>query len=321
MSGNILFVDSFDHLNSAYSSSKWLGTHPTYIAGRTGNGVLGAGILAGFDLSGTVCEGFAYYVSILQGSACWLGNAISGLTLIPYIAADGRMYVSTPWGSTSPTIGPVISAGVWYYITLIANHYGQYIDVTLKLNGQTVISETIDMHRTLSEEGFSYIRTASPGGGGYSIIDDLYVTDGEDLGDVRIFVIRPNAEGYILDWLPKNGGLHYLETKDIVPDGVASYIYTNTNNLQDMTHLEDINYVGDIMGIQANFIAAKDEAGQASFRQCYRLNGADIVGKDCFPSLTAWKDFRDPYRINPVTGLDFTNSDINAMQMGAKRLT
>lgn len=326
----LLHLDSADHYDTATAIVKWF-TAPTIVAGgRTGKGFKGG--VKVFNATSSMTFGVA--VKGTSAGLFTLTNVAADLTLIITWASDSRFQVSfghagdralSDWSPVT-----VCRANWWYYFEIQTNysveyvptgllHYAHTVSFVLKINEETILTDSLSWLDVQSDVGFT--RLDFPSVLSATIFDDFYMTDGEFLGDGRIYVIRPNADGDYSEWVAKSGGAQYLEVKDINPDYDSTYISTADLDKISMVNLEDISIVGDIKGLQINTVGEKDDSGGAAFKQYNKFNGSYIEGTETiYPSYLNWLDQMCAFRKNPVTGLDFTQAEVNAMQAGVKRV-
>ena len=209
------------------------------------------------------------------------------------------------------------------------------VDAKLRVNEELLIDTTLSGYTKTGgalfypgENGWAQIMT--PGG---AYIDDLYVTDGEFLGDVRIYRIRPSGPGDEMQWgvVGASSGWEAVRNEDFEWAGMGnkgntlddSYVraYSTDIGKSFLVNMEDINPLGPIRGVQANFVNCKTEAGTAAFSPRYKISGQYYDSPiTIYPSWGSWYDRVEPFRKNPVTGQDWTIEDVNTMQVGAKRV-
>jgi hypothetical protein len=75
------------------------------------------------------------------------------------------------------------------------------------------------------------------------------------------------------------------------------------------------------VGAHALNSASKSAAGVSSLEGSIKTNATLVQEAEFFPSYASWIYQRTGYRKNPVTGLDWTAADINAIQRGALRIS
>jgi hypothetical protein len=258
---------------------------------------------------------------------------------------DGRLYASamfgsSGWYSTGHVSFPCITQGEWYYIELYArpwevlalNKYIAYVDVKVRVNEEVVIDETISGPSRTSGPNFSEgqmgFTSLTVRFGPYGMIDDVYITDGEMLGDIRVNTFRPNGPGDLSEWTAVGASTLWEAVRNpgFENGSTASSSYANAS-IEDigkrfMVSMSDIEDTGKIVGVQANFLCKKDVPGNGSFKPRYKISGSTIESSTTiYPSQKSWYDRIEPMRLNPVTNAEWTVADVNGMQIGAERLS
>jgi len=357
----LLFLDTFDHIVSTLKWNRASGYHFHYkIPGRTGYAHLAGYETYSWRVTPTVRSTVAVGAAIKPSAAIrvslrgfGVGNTrcttvSDGIVTLTLGATDeGRLYLTFRtangiWSDT-PSTPPVVTAGEWYFIEVWARLYSivgpgsetAMVDAKLRVNEELLIDTTLSgitktgggLFRP-GENGWDQI--TSPDG---ATIDDLYVTDGEFLGDVRIYRIRPSGPGDEMQWgvVGASSGWEAVRNEDFEWAGMGnqgntlndSYVraYSTDIGKSFLVNMEDINPLGPIRGVQANFVNCKTEAGTAAFSPRYKISGQYYDSPiTIYPSWGSWYDRVEPFRKNPVTGQDWTIEDVNTMQVGAKRV-
>lgn len=329
---DIILLDSFDHYDTATSIYKCHQATTIVGTGRTNNGA-SASVVKVFNRGTTLCTGFAFKSNSLSGDLATFYNAFTANSAKVVAYDDGTVnvvYYTTGYRTEqSGTSVPRLRKDSWQYVEFYANvayvvgpPASTLLTYQVKCNEESILSGTLPGN-VPAELGFTRLTISGLSGppGYYTYFDDLSVTDGEFLGDIRIYVIRPDGDSTPSEWTPNTAASHYTKVNDIVPDGDTGYLYSITDDQQDMVTLEDIVLTGEIRGIQGNTIAQKDDAGGSVIRTEYVISATPYeVAEDKYLAHLAWKDHIDPMRVNPVTGLNFTVDEINAMTMGVKRI-
>jgi hypothetical protein len=359
----LLFVDSFDHLSS---HMKWTGSGLTLFPnsgqgltpGRTGRytHVNWTGGSYSWRVTPnvfpTVCLGVAVRPNSiasldlnLSNTRMYHGGNPQGIKADVHLGSDaeGRLQVSFGRdGGTqyySPISYPCLTSGEWYFIELWSHVYHiagpgidqAFADVKVRVNEEEVINATIAGWSTTSapamvpgQEGFTRIYIGQMGA--YNDVDDLYVTDGEFLGDIRIYIIRPNAPGDESDWgaygaaslweATLNPGFEIGNTTD----NSYARAYSSDVGKSFLVNFQDIEPLGPIMGLQVNYVNTKSNPGSAAFVPRMKISGSIYEhSKTIYPSWGSWYDRVVPLRKNPVTGENWTVADVNSIQAGARR--
>lgn len=324
----LIHVDSADHYDTTTSLIKWF-SQPVIISnGRTGKGFRGGSKV--FDAIANNTFGMAR--KGIPWTLLTLTNVAATLDFQLKWNEDSRFSASFGYyGDRDYSDWSVITTcrnNWWYYLELQIDYTVEYvaegyvhwrhkIAFIVRINEEIILIDTVSWLSTISTAGFTKIAFDTQGS---TIYDDYYMTDVEFLGDVRIYVIYPNAPGDFSEWVSANGGENYLEVKEHIPDFNTTYIYTAELNKISMVNLEDINWNGDILGIQFNVVAVKDDTGDSAFKSYNKISGSyELNPTDIYLSYNNWLDRTVAYRKNPITENNFTISEINSLQAGIKR--
>jgi hypothetical protein len=345
----LLFVDSFDHYATADIALKWSAVSsatqvtiaPT--AGRRGGGALS---LTGNintvrkDLVGvkTVIVGYAMKITAFPtaggtiGTNYWmsLGNA-DGVHLYFLVGADGSIAVhrltsvNPSYQLLGSTTGAVLQPNVYAYIevkaTISATGVGM---VKILVNGVTVLSlpniTTISYAST--NEVTSRLTFNTPILSGPTLFfDDLYICDtsgtvnNDFFGDVRIDVVKPNADGTYRDFVPDTGTAHFSRVNEAVADQL-SFVAASTVGAKDSYQFEDLaGIVGTVRGVQIVDAAVKDDAGPRSVSHLAK-SGISEEYSAPIPLSTDRKLYTTIHERDPATGGNWTQTSLNAAEFG-----
>jgi hypothetical protein len=345
----LLFLDSFDHYQTADFDKKWTSGAGIITAGegRCGTAALDVDSARGLDrgmvfTGNTVVCGFAYRQSgaVSMGASGMVSFAsFEGTYGSIGRAADGSIGWSRTIAGTTTTESSapgVLHMDVWYYI-----EWKCVLDVT---SGSSIV-------RVNNVEQINFTgRTISdwPTGPGYApislpprvfhvqgntnnryFLDDLYVLDGSGpapwndfLGDCRVEYLKPRAAGAAQEWPTLAGASsHWLAVNDnAIPDEDGSYVEANAANLTD-TYLYDLTGLPTgqpVFGAQLSLYAEKTEVGPRVIAPVMN----SIVGPPTYgPSYQSYQYYTVPYATNPATGLAWTVATINAIDAGVKVIT
>lgn len=134
-------------------------------------------------------------------------------------------------------------------------------------------------------------------------------------------VLVPNADPDVNTGWPDNGGNTY--TKVNSDDGDTSYIYTPTLNSK-VTYPTQNSAIssGTIHGVTVKYKVKALDPVSALTRAVIRVGGTDYVGQtdDTSGNNTSYLEFAKTWYTNPNTGVDWTWSDIDSMQIGIEKM-
>lgn len=339
-----MFLESFDHRSAAQGNWKWNIPPPGYLTtGRTGNGQRWSASdgwptkTFGTDLT-KMTIGVAYNTSGYAGGIRISGpNNSSGNACEISLGhvTDGRLIITFAGSGAAGNSGPstfVLSMATWYYLEL-------QVELTQTVNAHCIASarvngaEILTMNYTDPTPNIYKInrfQLIPPGGGLEATFDDLYVTDDEFLGDIRIGVLYPNAVGDIDDWTPSGAGDNWQQVKEHTPDADTSYVSAGGTGLKDLYNIDDIDpaFTGAIKGVQALWAVKKSDEGDAAVKGVWKSGSTEITqthGHNYLapygyhPSAASYSYNIQPERKSLFTAGDWTASEISSLQQGIIR--
>lgn len=342
----LLFIDSFDHYQTAQIPAKWtsLGAVGPVIAngvGRCGTNALyvdvsgGRSVTKGVPFAGsTVVVGFALQV---------LTHGIPGPETFFYLSdpiyhqlslrrsQDGSLsvyredVVPTLLGTSPPG---VTQTNEWSYIEFKATIDPAAGAVAVRVNGIDVlvlagIKTKSGMSGSNGVSGFTF-------NGGISqfnyYVDDLYALDAtgalnnDFLGDCRVEYLAPIGPGAHQDWSLVGAPSHWQAIDDgSTPDDDATYIHTATVGQIDTEQYAPTGLpAGSIFGVQLNVYARKTDSGFREVVPIVRHGGVDYAGMTQAPSFASYRYLMQLYETNPGTSVPWTIADVNTDQYGVQ---
>jgi len=341
MATDLLFLDSFDHYSTAQFLRKWTVGVGSIVPGRTGNGlqIFGGGpektlgIISGATTErDTLYAGMAYNTQAFANWIWQFSNQVNGITTQVNHIGDGRVrfhYAYTGGAADGDTISPpLFNTNEWYYVEMKSQVSFSAPNLTFnnefRVNENPVLSETFSLNCGSTTFGshakFAQISPGGPGGGFHAIIDDLYVTDSEYLGDIKIAVLYPNAAGASTTWTPNvSMAANYNMVKEHPPDDDTTVNTASTTGLIDYYNLDDIvGFTGTIKGAQALWLTKKSDTGTGAIKGLWSA-GSGHQTPEFFPSNLSYLYLIDPQRSSLDTGIDWTVGEINSLQLGIQR--
>lgn len=337
----LIFIDSWDHYSAAQLLRKWTAGSGTIVAARTGNGVQGASIfLPGKTFNAEYAKmtmGLAYKTGGLSNHIMQLRNVTNNVTAGLAHVGDGRLRLT--WGSdgvgniqSSPGSW-VMSASEWYYFEMqfeVTAASPPHALASARVNGVEILTWDATLTGGPAGMKFNGIQLVGPGGGSNAIFDDLYVTDGEFLGDVRIGVLYPNAAGDSAAWTPSGAGANWEQVEEHPADDDTSYVSAATVGLKDLYNMDDIDpaFTGDIKGVQALWLVKKSDEGEAAVKGLWKSGATEITQASghnyiapggFYPSAAGYLYNIQTERSSLFTASDWSVSEINSLMLGITR--
>jgi hypothetical protein len=333
----LLFVDGFDHYQTADMLRKWSGSNMSFqtistTLGRRGGGCMLYAYNTFKNLNSnysTLIAGFGFYLSGFPSSDTSFVFAFSnGLSASVWmgVSSAGELIVyrqsNTVLGKTKPN---VVQQGAWAYIEMKAVGGTSTGAVEVRVNGVTELTLTNVNTGTTTFASIGFGINAYFGFNNASglRIDDVYVcdtsgaTNNDFLGDCRVDAYYPTSEGTTQSWTPTPSGTHYT-TVDEVPVSTTDYVESVTANAVELFGFNDlVNTPLSIFGVQVNSCARKTDAGARSINNTARVAGANYYGPDL--TLSDTTNYRmSVFGTNPATSAAWSKDEINATEFGVR---
>ena len=333
----LVYIDSFDHIDSG--ESKWYRVNilTSTASGRTGYAASGgAKTLPGEYTS--MLAGIAFRSNNLGAAnnpfTFW--NARTTNTVVINILSDGRLYISSArpgaftneTHSSSPSTGFIVN-NQWYYLELYATTTTSYTTYELHVNEESWLAGTFTFTSAPAQAvgtiGYADITISAAGGGNTNYYDDFYVrSDGTFHGDVDVICLRPNGTTTLSEWTPSTATNNYLMVDDTVPDEDTSYVLATTTGLTDLYEMEDVGaFTGLIFGVQGVQDIKKVEAGEGRTVQVWvdGVTGTDTwTSNEFYPSALDYLFHIVTLETNPWTSGTWSSTDVDALRFGVERV-
>lgn len=156
-------------------------------------------------------------------------------------------------------------------------------------------------------------------GGPYLFIDDMVMWDdngdynNDFMGPVRVLTTFPVGDGSPQDWTPVGETTAYETVDDIVPDGDATYIGTDT--LGDVASLALSELPPEITEISAIFIPIMgriDDAGTGAIQASMDSSGDEVTGGSSVNMTTVYSYWPFIFEYDPHTNGPWTPATFEA---------
>ena len=337
------FLDGFDHYVTSQLQAKWPSQGntpgaPYSIAqgqGReSGGGALSVTSANGYVLTtanfaseSTWTVGAAVKPSVLGSVPLNIADSTSGhVQLTIGVNSSGYLYATVAAGTYTATTLP-LSVGTWAYIegqVVISATAGS---VTLRVNGNAVVSETgintanggILTANTLivAAGGFG-----NPNVGAVGLIDDLYLFDGTGSANTTfpsaiptVQCLWPHSPGSNAQWTG-SPYQNFANVNDETPDGDYTVNQSGTAGQLDTFNHDDLRPdTGTVFAVQHCLTARTATATS------HTIAAAEYVGTTSYVDTaqtlaTGYSCLTFPHDTDPATGAAFTIADVNSNQYG-----
>lgn len=148
--------------------------------------------------------------------------------------------------------------------------------------------------------------------------DDLYITDGARLGEIRIVSLSPTADTADKDWVPNSGVTNYTQVDDVVSDLEATYVQGSVvGDLDLYTFAALPASMDNIIAVAPLHYSRKTDAGVRSTRGVIK-SGSDIANGPATPETSAYSTKQFIQTVDPQGGGAWTQARVNGMQVGVE---
>jgi hypothetical protein len=340
--GRLLFMDGFDHYDSAHFAEKWTaGTwtiNPT--AGRNGGCASGQGYqslsknlpanynelivgyavwftsLSGYD--GNLVESIGF---TNNGSAPIVGVGVNSVGAMQGYQNEGFDEPSAAFGTSANAL---VTPGTWYYYEYHFNLSAGTL--VARLNGVEVMNLT---GLTFAATAVNQMHALAPINGP-TMIDDLYLIDpsqsppnvwdqapSDFLGDIRVATVYVSGPGRLTEFTPTpSSDANWLAVSDAIPDDDATYVSSNTVGATD-AYAVAAPAVDTILGVQVVALMEKDSAGTRIVELGVGNGTTEAYGSDT--SLAGTYGYTTlPFAQNPLTSAPWLAADLSELQLAVK---
>lgn len=340
---SLLYIDGFEKQDHFYRG--WSRFNANYTvssqAGRFGGYALRAdfatamGVTRPVPQATTLHIGFAYRIDNIGPSftlPCLALFGDAGTVQHLYIGpngATGKWQVKRgDWTGTllAESTGTV-SLGAFLYVEVMASIADSGGRVVVKVDGATVIDYTGDTKNGGANAYADRLMLGSQAAFGspsnpYIWYDDLYVCDTTGsslngfLGDCRVQSLSPSGAGSSTQFTPTGSANNWDNVND-VPPVTSTYNASATVGHRDTYALEDLSTVGTVLAAQSVILAQKSDTGAGTFKAALKSGANVYYGSTKTPTDILAGQF-DVFATNPATSSAWTQSSLNALELGAE---
>lgn len=303
---SILFLTAFDwtgtgsdldrKFDSIYASSIW-GSN-----GRWGGNamVLSGGLGAWVQklITGdqdTITVGFAIKIQSQTTDFLRFEDA-SGVQVQLRVSSDGSLTVYRNSTELDTSDTGIINFGSWYYLQMKVYIHDSAGTVEVRLDDTIVFNLTSQDTKEYSD----YITkiTWRVGGTANMMYNDMYITDGEFLGDIRIRTFFPNSDETYQMFDRSAGSDNYALVDETDPDDDSTYVESMTLNAKDSFGITPA-IGGPVKAIQLNTMVRRTGTTTVKMKNLIRSGGSDYNSTEEETLSVGYKVFRSIHEVDP----------------------
>lgn len=316
------FIEGFDDGMSAQRGSFPVDLIPGRFGGNAGQITWFANVV--YTLPFTVTGTFIMGVAVRMTASLYYHNVLTVGMLNLRINPAGAVEVyngggagggGTLSGVSSTT--PFNVTNVWRYVEI------KYVlgtgAVTIRIDGQTALTVTVGTVASVGTIAWGI------GNGNSSSMqwDDVYICDAtgtvnnDFLGDVRVQLLLPSADGANAALTPSTGTSHAALVNETVPN-TTNYVSSSVLGAKDTYQFQDLAAnTANVFGIEVANYASKDAAGPGAIKNIARVNGIDYASATKGLSAS-WTANTNILEVNPATNNLWAPSDVNNAEFGVE---
>jgi hypothetical protein len=217
-------------------------------------------------------------------------------------------------GTLLGTASSVLQNETWLHLQIKVYIHDSAGTVEIKLNETTVLNLTSQDTRnglsTVDSFQIYYVQ------GLYTLYDDVYVTDGEFLGDCQVKGYLPDDDGNHVDWNPSTGSDHYAMVDEADPDDDSTY---NTGG--GVVGLKDTYKVtpsgpGRIEALAINSMVRRTGAMQVTVKNLIRQGGSDYQSSESKIAPVGYGVLQSIHETDPDDSGRWTNAKVTSGEFG-----
>lgn len=280
---------------------------------------------------------FYLYISgsSLESVPIVVTSGSSGLASLSLdVVSDGSLKINRTGSATlAQSSAGVITINTWHFIEYKLVHKNSTLtdDVICKVDGVEVFNLAAgnDTHHSGTEGvigSFSLQNSTLGGGSTINYFDALMIYDSatgnitDFTGPYRMECLRPNGNGNYSQFTGSDADStdNYLHVDETSLDGDTSYIQSSTAGHKNSVAIGNISSVSSILGVMNSSIIKKTAYGGRTFRNFLRIGGSDYTQDTQTPYYNTYRGFSKVLENNPATGIEWTMSDVNGLELGVE---
>jgi hypothetical protein len=250
---------------------------------------------------------------------------LSNNAIVAYRGDPASGSLGAPSGTQIASTSAGVLDGNWHYIEVFAIIHASTGQLTVKVDGTTVINFTgntlnTGVVTTIDALRFRTGRYVSTPNAVISI-DDLYICDATGavnntfLGDVRVQSLVPNAAGTYTQLAPTGVANNYANVNEI-PYNNATYNSSATVGQRDTYALSDLAAsTSTVLGMQSVAHMQKSDAGIANGKIAL-LSGGGLYYDTTQSLSTSATTYTQMRQTDPATAAAWTVSAANGLEAG-----
>ncbi len=224
---------------------------------------------------------------------------------------------------SSPVVA--LNEGVWHYWEIKFTIDDTAGSIQVRRDGVTILTlSNVDTRHGGSNANAYRVQFGNNANNSYGSLDDVYCikNDGvgltDFLGEIEVEALLPNGNGTYSQLVGSDGNStdNYLLVDDSTAPNDADYVGSATSGQKDTYQLTNLARSASVVrAVQLSMRAKKSDTGAISARRVFRTGATDATGSD-ISLATSFGWYSEIVETNPVSGLNWTDTDINGLEAG-----
>jgi hypothetical protein len=327
------FACGFDWFNSDTTLQRVFGASSS--TSSYGTGRLGTGRTAGMQNRSIFSRGLTSKATRIVGWAIKSPVALPNDQQLLIFTDAGTNQVDVRLDSTgalrvtrngttlgTSATGLIAVSAIWYYLEFkatISDAAGSY---ELRINGINVLSgSSVDTKNTSNATADGWTLLCGNQSGWE--IDDVISLDttgsapgNNFLGEISIPYDAPNADGATTNFIRSTGSTNFSCVDETSPNDDTDYVSSSTPGDIDLYSFPSRTINGTIVAVVNNLIARKDDIGTRVLSDEIRSGGSNSAGANQLTLTTSYAHLQQIRETDPATGVAWTNTGLNNVQLG-----
>jgi hypothetical protein len=228
--------------------------------------------------------------------------------------------------SSSPLLATGLSIanakGVWYFLEVKFKIDSTSGVLEVRVNEIPVISlvnvntgsgqwDTLE----LGDSGSVFSSGAAVSWDDFYLIDNLGTINNTYLGTSRVQTLFNTGPGDFTDWVPTPALTPNWQAASNLNTNNTSYVSASTPGDRDLYNVQNLVNAPTIFAVQARFSVRQDDASQREIAGVIKSGTTVDVQGGLFPD-SGYRYLQTVWELNPDTGLSFSPSEVNSLQVG-----
>jgi hypothetical protein len=181
----------------------------------------------------------------------------------------------------------------------------------VRVNGKVVVSDNTGDYQYGSEElvGIKWERATAD-----LYVDNLYITDGEYLGEVEVKVYVPEVDGTHGDFVPSTGSDHFAVV-DEIPANETDYLIGSADGDKE-SFITTPSIVGPIKAVMVQNRMKKDGGLGLKVKNLVRVGGGDYLGSSELYLGSDYQTLVSVWPNNPNTSNPWSKAEAEGVEFG-----